>query len=101
MTHHFEARNYEFTPFPTVKNWIGGQWVEGTGNETFEVVNPRHGQVMATARSSTAHDVAAAVNAAKVNLKEWQSKPIRENGGAEVGCFGCQVSWCPTRVQHV
>jgi len=78
MTHHFEARNYDFTPFPTVKNWIGGQWIEGTGSETYEVMNPRHGQVMATARSSTSQDVAAAVEASKVNLKEWQSKPTRE-----------------------
>ena len=78
MTHHFEARSYDFTPFPTVKNWIGGQWVEGTGSETYEVINPRHGQVMATAKSSTAQDVAAAVAASKVNLREWQSKPIRE-----------------------
>ncbi len=74
----FTALNYDFTPFPTVQNWIGGEWVEGTGSETFEVINPRHGKVMSTFRSSTARDVAAAVSAAKVNLAEWQSRPIRE-----------------------
>ena len=78
MTHHFTATDYNFKSFPTVKNWIGGQWVEGSGSEVFEVINPRHGRVMATAKSSTTADVAAAVEAAKVNLKEWQDRPIRE-----------------------
>lgn len=78
MTNRFEAESYDFTAFSTVKNWIGGQWVEGSGNEVFEVINPRHGKVMSTARSSTAADVAAAVEASKINLKEWQSRPIRE-----------------------
>ena len=78
MSHHFKATNYDFLTFPTVKNWIGDQWVEGSGSEIFEVINPRHGKVMSTAKSSTAADVQAAVDAAKVNLKEWQSRPIRE-----------------------
>ena len=78
MTNRFEAESYDFTAFTTVKNWIGGQWIEGSGSETFEVINPRHGKVMSTARSSTAADVAAAVEASQVNLKEWQSRPIRE-----------------------
>ena len=33
---------------------------------------------MSSAKSSTAADVADAVDAAKVNLAEWQSRPIRE-----------------------
>lgn len=78
MTHHFAAENYDFKDFPAVKNWIGGRWVEGSGSEIFEVINPRHGRVMATAKSSTAADVAAAVEASKVNLKEWQDRPVRE-----------------------
>lgn len=78
MTHRFEANSYDFTPFNAVKNWIGGQWVDGSGDEIYEVINPRHGQIMSSAKSSTAADVAAAVEAAKVNLAEWQSRPVRE-----------------------
>lgn len=74
----FTATNYEFTSFPTVQNWIGGQWVEPTGSETYDVINPRHGKSMSTFRSATASDIAAAVSAARVNLAEWQSRPIRE-----------------------
>ena len=33
MTNRFEAESYDFTTFTTVKNWIGGQWVEGSGSE--------------------------------------------------------------------
>ena len=78
MTHHFEASNYDFTTFPAIKNWIGGQWKEAQGSEVFDIINPRHGKVMSTMKSSTAVDVADAVKAARVNLKEWQSRPIRE-----------------------
>jgi malonate-semialdehyde dehydrogenase (acetylating) / methylmalonate-semialdehyde dehydrogenase len=74
----FTAKSYEFTSFPTVQNWIGGQWVEPTGSETYDVINPRHGKSMSTFRSATASDIAAAVSAAKVHLSEWQSRPIRE-----------------------
>ena len=78
MTHSFQARNYDFQPFPNVQNWIGGSWVEGSGTERFSVINPRHGKEMASTCSSTAQDVQAAVQAAKASLKEWQDRPIRE-----------------------
>lgn len=78
MPHTFQAQSYKFEPFPTVKNWIGDQWVPGSGAEQFDIINPRHGAVMSTCCSSTAEDVQAAVDAAKVNLKEWQNRPTRE-----------------------
>ena len=74
----FTATSYEFTSFPTVQNWIGGQWVEPTGSQTYDVINPRHGKSMSTFRSATASDIADAVSAARVHLSEWQSRPIRE-----------------------
>ena len=78
MTHQSNATSYDFEAFPTVKNWVGGQWIDGSGVEQFDIINPRHGKVMATCGSSTAADVQHAVEAAKVNLQEWQSRPIRE-----------------------
>lgn len=74
----FTATSYEFASFPTVQNWIGGQWVEPTGSQTYDVINPRYGKSMSTFRSATASDIADAVSAAKVHLSEWQSRPIRE-----------------------
>lgn len=78
MTHQFSANSYDFESFPTVKNWVGGQWIDGSGTEQFDIINPRHGKIMATCGSSTAEDVQNAVNAAKVHLADWQSRPIRE-----------------------
>ena len=78
MTHQFSANSYDFHSFPKVKNWIGGQWVDGSGTEDFSVINPRHGREMAKCCSSTAEDVQQAVDAAKQNLKEWQKWPLRE-----------------------
>ena len=78
MSHQFDARSYDFTTFPTVKNWIGGQWVEGSGSEVFEVINPRYGKAMSSARSSTMADIHAAVEASKVHLQDWKSRPVRE-----------------------
>ena len=78
MNHKFEAASYDFVEFPTVENWVGGRWVSPSGSERFEVVNPRHGKAISTCGSSTAADVSAAVEASKVILEEWQSRPIRE-----------------------
>ena len=78
MTHFFSATSYDFTHFGNIQNWIGGQWIDGSGSETFEVLNPRHGKSMSSFRSSTAQDVDKAVQAAKVNLPEWKSRPVRE-----------------------
>jgi malonate-semialdehyde dehydrogenase (acetylating) / methylmalonate-semialdehyde dehydrogenase len=78
MNHKFTAESYDFVEFPTVRNWVGGQWVDASGSEVFEVINPRHGGVMSSCKSSTKKDVAEAVASAKVNLKEWQSRPTRE-----------------------
>ena len=46
--------------------------VEGRNRGDYNVINPRHGKVMSSAKSSNVADVADAVEAAKVNLAEWQ-----------------------------
>jgi malonate-semialdehyde dehydrogenase (acetylating) / methylmalonate-semialdehyde dehydrogenase len=84
MHNKFQAKSYAFTPYPSAKNWIGGKWVESSMPDTLDVINPRHGQAMSTVCMSGAADVAAAVEAAKVHLAEWQERPIRER--AEV-CY--------------
>lgn len=74
----FTATNYDFTEFTNAKNYIGGAWVEPSGTETMNVVNPRHGKTMATVRFSTAADVDAAVKAAEAAQAEWKQVPMRD-----------------------
>ncbi|MGH3044314.1 MAG: aldehyde dehydrogenase family protein, partial [Gaiellaceae bacterium] len=52
------------------KNYIGGQWVDSSGGETMEVLNPATGEVIAEVPASTAEDADRAVQAAKDALPE-------------------------------
>ena len=38
------------------KNFVGGEWVDSTGGETMEVLNPSTGEVIAEVARSTAED---------------------------------------------
>src|SRR5213596_3340820 len=53
------------------KNFVGGEWVESSGGETMEVLNPSTGEVIAEVARSTAEDADRAVQAAKAALPEW------------------------------
>ena len=53
------------------KNFVGGEWVESSGGETMEVLNPSTGEVIAEVPRSTAEDANQAVEAAKAALPEW------------------------------
>lgn len=76
----FDASSYDFTPYTDAKNWIGGAWVDASGSETLDVINPRHGSVMARVVMSGAEEVAQAVASAKAALPAWRDMPIRERG---------------------
>ena len=53
------------------KNFVGGEWVDSSGGETMEVLNPSTGEVIAEVARSTAEDADRAVEAAKNALPEW------------------------------
>jgi malonate-semialdehyde dehydrogenase (acetylating)/methylmalonate-semialdehyde dehydrogenase len=74
----FNARSYEFQEYVPCRNWIGGQWVDGSTGQWLAVENPRHGMAMGKVTLSGAADVAAAVEAAKKALPAWKSTPMRE-----------------------
>ena len=64
-----------------LKNYIGGQWVEGSG-EVLENRNPADtDDLICTFRQSTPEDVARAVEAAVEGFEEWRRvpAPIRGN----------------------
>jgi acyl-CoA reductase-like NAD-dependent aldehyde dehydrogenase len=53
------------------QNFVGGEWVDATGGETMEVLNPATGETIAEVPRSSAEDVDRAVQSAKKALPEW------------------------------
>jgi betaine-aldehyde dehydrogenase len=53
----------------TLRNYIGGEWTEAAGRETFSVVNPANGVVIAKAQSSGREDTRKAIDLA-VEVRE-------------------------------
>jgi 1-pyrroline dehydrogenase len=60
------------------KQFIGGEFVESSGGETMEVLNPATGEVIAEVPRGTAEDVERAVDAARKAWTEWQSKTPKD-----------------------
>jgi acyl-CoA reductase-like NAD-dependent aldehyde dehydrogenase len=56
------------------RNFVGGEWVDPTG-ETFETVVPANGEVLGSFPRSTAEDVNRAVEAAKEAYEGWRLTP--------------------------
>jgi 1-pyrroline dehydrogenase len=54
------------------KNLIGGEWVEASGGETMEVINPATGEKIAEVPAASAEDVDRAVQAAKKAWPDWR-----------------------------
>jgi betaine-aldehyde dehydrogenase len=69
-----------FTPptLPRIANLIDGQWVDGSGSETIDVLNPATGETIATFTTSTTKDVDRAVAAARTAQPAWAAKSARE-----------------------
>jgi 1-pyrroline dehydrogenase len=53
------------------QNLVGGEWVDASGGETMEVLNPATGETIAEVPNSSAEDVDRAVQAAKNAFEEW------------------------------
>src|SRR3954470_1296399 len=55
-----------------------GEWVDSSGGETMEVLNPATGEAIAEVPAATAEDVDPAVQAAEKALVEWRGTPPGE-----------------------
>jgi 1-pyrroline dehydrogenase len=66
----------------TVSNYINGELVAARDGATDDIVNPATGEVIATAASSGAADVDAAVAAAAAAFPGWAAKTPRERSEA-------------------
>jgi alpha-ketoglutaric semialdehyde dehydrogenase len=62
------------------KNYIGGEWVEATGDETFDTTNPANGETLGTFPRSSDADVDRAVEAAKEAYESWHLVPAPKRG---------------------
>ncbi|MEW9674437.1 CoA-acylating methylmalonate-semialdehyde dehydrogenase [Ammoniphilus sp. 3BR4] len=59
------------TTVQTLKNFVGGQWIEATSGKTDIVPNPATGELLAHVPISSREDVAHAVKVAKEAFKTW------------------------------
>jgi alpha-ketoglutaric semialdehyde dehydrogenase len=59
----------------TFRNYIGGEWVEASGDETFETVNPATGETLGSFPKSADEDVDRAVEAAQDAYERWRLVP--------------------------
>jgi malonate-semialdehyde dehydrogenase (acetylating) / methylmalonate-semialdehyde dehydrogenase len=64
--------------YPDVRNYIGGEFVEGNGRPLLDVNNPADGSVIAHVPLSARADVDRAVAAAQKAFPGWSSMPIKE-----------------------
>ncbi len=67
------------TEAATLRNYIGGRWVEATdARESIEVPNPATEEVLGLVPLSGAGDVAAAARAARSAFHDWSEIPVPE-----------------------
>jgi acyl-CoA reductase-like NAD-dependent aldehyde dehydrogenase len=64
----------------TFRNYIGGEWVDASGGETFESRSPATGELIGTFPKSSAEDVDRAVAAAKDAYEDWRLVPAPKRG---------------------
>ncbi len=68
----------------TMKNYVGGGWIDAEADERLDVTNPATGDTLAQVPLSGAVDVDAAVRAAREAFPGWRSTPPLERARA---CF--------------
>ena len=64
----------------TYRNYIGGEWVDAAGGETFETKNPATGEALGVFPSSGVEDMDRAVAAAKGAYEHWRLVPAPKRG---------------------
>src|SRR5438876_7293390 len=64
--------------YPDVRNYIGGEFVDGDGGRTLDVTNPADGSVISHVPLSGAAEIDRAVAAAKKAFPAWSATPIKE-----------------------
>ncbi|MEW5568471.1 CoA-acylating methylmalonate-semialdehyde dehydrogenase [Rossellomorea marisflavi] len=68
------------TTVRTVKNYIGGKWIESASENTETVYNPATGEEIAIVKLSTREEVNEAVEVAHEAFKSWSQVPVPKRG---------------------
>ncbi|WP_370295921.1 CoA-acylating methylmalonate-semialdehyde dehydrogenase [Rossellomorea marisflavi] len=68
------------TTVRTVKNYIGGEWIESASENTETVYNPATGEEIAIVKLSTREEVNEAVEVAHEAFKSWSQVPVPKRG---------------------
>lgn len=55
----------------TLQNFVGGEWVDATGEDAREIVSPVNGETLASAPNASEADIAAAAKAARKAQPGW------------------------------
>ena len=91
----FKTRSYEFTPYVTAKNFIGGEWSDAESGKTIPVMNPRHNKEMGQMVWSVETDTQRAIAAAEAAFPAWKATPMKERAqvlkGIECVEYGCSL----------
>ena len=66
----------------TIRNYVGGSWVEADTDDRLDVTNPATGEVLAQVPLSSAKDVDRAVAAAREAFPGWRATPPVERARA-------------------
>ena len=64
--------------YTAIKNYINGQFTDGTSTRTMDVVSPIDGTLLSTVPMSNTTDLNTAVAAAKKAFPAWSKTPIKE-----------------------
>ena len=67
--------------------WVGGEWRDAEGGDTFEVVDPADGQVLTRVADGSVTDAVEALDAAVAAQPAWAATPPRERGEVLRGAF--------------
>jgi hypothetical protein len=73
------------TAVRTIKNYIGGGWVDAEASESLDVTNPASGETLAQLPMSSQADLDRAVEAARQAFPAWRATSPVERARA---CFG-------------
>ena len=61
--------------YSMIQNYINGEWVSASSQQTVDVINPATGEVLDQCPLSTAKDVDRAVESAQSAFKSWRETP--------------------------
>lgn len=70
------------------KNYIDGQWIEGTSGKVIDVINPATGEIFARVSESSVEDVRRAIAAAKKSFyvtRKWRDMDSQARGDILLG----------------